>query len=300
VAHVFLAVYIVSFSLGLVVITVGSLARVRSGLAAFRHATLLFVSALVLLLCEILKTYEIATLENVFGDALAVISVCLSVSGNGVLSYMICLIAYEVVLLPVAPSRRAIQVVLAAAAAAVGAAKEIFPVPFLLALNYALLTGILVYAVATVARRMDRVRNQRFQSLIRSIVITTEVMVAAMVVQIIGQLTRLAPQILSDFPLVQMAFYLVIAGLLIFHAVQYLFQGDPADYRLPDLVVKRYGISPREQEIITMLVQGFPNRVIGEKLFISSTTVKNHIYHIYQKTGVANKVQLINLINSPK
>ena len=40
--------------------------------------------------------------------------------------------------------------------------------------------------------------------------------------------------------------------------------------------------------------------MIGEKLFISTTTVKNHIYHIYQKTGVTNKIQLINLINSPK
>ena len=38
----------------------------------------------------------------------------------------------------------------------------------------------------------------------------------------------------------------------------------------------------------------------GETLFISALTVKNHIYHIYQKIGVENKIQLLNHINSPK
>jgi len=64
--------------------------------------------------------------------------------------------------------------------------------------------------------------------------------------------------------------------------------------------VQAYGISPRECEIISMMIQGFNNRMIGERLFISAATVKNHVYHIYQKTGAANKVQLMNLINPPK
>jgi DNA-binding CsgD family transcriptional regulator len=40
--------------------------------------------------------------------------------------------------------------------------------------------------------------------------------------------------------------------------------------------------------------------MIGERLYISAATVKNHIYHIYRKTGVVNKVQLLNLVNNPK
>jgi DNA-binding CsgD family transcriptional regulator len=69
---------------------------------------------------------------------------------------------------------------------------------------------------------------------------------------------------------------------------------------LPDPFVQKYSISPRECEIISMIVQGYGNRLIGEKLYISAMTVKNHIYHIYQKTAARNKVQLINLINSLK
>jgi LuxR family transcriptional regulator of csgAB operon len=38
------------------------------------------------------------------------------------------------------------------------------------------------------------------------------------------------------------------------------------------------------------------NADIEKKLYISSHTVKNHIYHIYQKLGVKNRVQISNLI----
>ncbi len=299
--HVFLAVYIFSFSVGLVVITLSMLAHARSGLVAFRHVALLFASALLLLLCEILKTYELATVEQVFGGILAVISLALTVPGNGLLACMICVGACEVVFLPVTPLRRAVHILLVIVVVALGGAKEIFPWRTFLFLNDAALTGIQVYAVVVIALRMDTIRHPRLQALVRSIVAISVVMFAGMVAQTIGQMTLLAPLSLSSFPLVQVLFYLAIVGLLLFYAVRYLFQPEFSSlYQLPEQIVKQYRISPREQEIISMLVQGFPNRVIGEKLFISSTTVKNHIYHIYQKTGVTNKIQLINLINPPK
>jgi DNA-binding CsgD family transcriptional regulator len=69
---------------------------------------------------------------------------------------------------------------------------------------------------------------------------------------------------------------------------------------LPEDFVRRYGISHRESDIIEMMARGFSNSTIAEKLFISTLTVKNHVYHIYQKTGAGNKVQLLNLINTLK
>ena len=47
-----------------------------------------------------------------------------------------------------------------------------------------------------------------------------------------------------------------------------------------------------------MIMQGYPNRTIGERLFISDRTVKNHISSIYRKTGAANKVQLLNMVRN--
>lgn len=57
-----------------------------------------------------------------------------------------------------------------------------------------------------------------------------------------------------------------------------------------------YGISNREKEIITLILDGKTNREIEDALFISLKTVKNHVYRIYRKMGINNRVQLINLV----
>jgi ligand-binding sensor domain-containing protein/DNA-binding CsgD family transcriptional regulator len=61
-------------------------------------------------------------------------------------------------------------------------------------------------------------------------------------------------------------------------------------------VFKKYNITQREQEIITMILDGANNKDIEKKLFISSSTVRNHIYNIYQKLGIQNRIGLANLI----
>ena len=61
-----------------------------------------------------------------------------------------------------------------------------------------------------------------------------------------------------------------------------------------------YSISRREEEVIKHLCEGKTNKEISKALFISLQTVKDHIYRIYQKTDVKNRVQLINLIQSYK
>jgi DNA-binding CsgD family transcriptional regulator len=59
-----------------------------------------------------------------------------------------------------------------------------------------------------------------------------------------------------------------------------------------------FKISKREEEVIRELCSGKSNKEIGQALFISLQTVKDHIYRVYQKTNVRNRVQLINLIQS--
>jgi DNA-binding CsgD family transcriptional regulator len=59
-----------------------------------------------------------------------------------------------------------------------------------------------------------------------------------------------------------------------------------------------HNISNREEEVIRHLSAGKSNKEISEVLFISLQTVKDHVYRIYQKTDVKNRVQLINLIQS--
>jgi len=59
-----------------------------------------------------------------------------------------------------------------------------------------------------------------------------------------------------------------------------------------------HNISNREQEIIQLILEGMSNADIEKKLYISPHTVKNHIYNIYQKLGVKNRVQISNLVRN--
>lgn len=50
-------------------------------------------------------------------------------------------------------------------------------------------------------------------------------------------------------------------------------------------------LSPRQTEILSMIAIGASNHEISEKLFISPHTVKNHLYHIFKKIRVSNRIQ---------
>ena len=51
-------------------------------------------------------------------------------------------------------------------------------------------------------------------------------------------------------------------------------------------------LSNREQEVAAWVVQGFLNKEIAEKLYISEQTVKNHLHNIFEKLGVSNRLEL--------
>jgi DNA-binding NarL/FixJ family response regulator len=51
-------------------------------------------------------------------------------------------------------------------------------------------------------------------------------------------------------------------------------------------------VSDREKQIVQLVAQGLRNREIGEKLFISEQTVKNHLHNIFDKLGVSDRLEL--------
>ncbi|HEX4374614.1 MAG TPA: response regulator transcription factor [Puia sp.] len=53
-------------------------------------------------------------------------------------------------------------------------------------------------------------------------------------------------------------------------------------------------LSKRENEILELLAKGLIYKEIGAKLFIEAETVRKHVYHIYEKLHVDNKVEAIN------
>lgn len=55
-----------------------------------------------------------------------------------------------------------------------------------------------------------------------------------------------------------------------------------------------FQLSNREREILDLLFKGKSNQEIERELFISSHTVRNHVYNIYQKLDVSSRLQLLN------
>jgi DNA-binding NarL/FixJ family response regulator len=51
------------------------------------------------------------------------------------------------------------------------------------------------------------------------------------------------------------------------------------------------GLSPREREVLALLVEGLPNKLIARRLEISEKTVKSHLTHVFRQIGVTDRTQ---------
>jgi DNA-binding NarL/FixJ family response regulator len=60
----------------------------------------------------------------------------------------------------------------------------------------------------------------------------------------------------------------------------------------PGKARERSPLSQREREIVTLVAQGYKNKEMAEKMFISEQTVKNHLHNIFDKLGVSDRLEL--------
>lgn len=74
--------------------------------------------------------------------------------------------------------------------------------------------------------------------------------------------------------------------------------GSPMSMKIARMVTQSFRrkpppepLSPREQEVLEKLKQGYSYQAIGDALFIEKSTVKFHIKNIYRKLHVANRVE---------
>ena len=65
-------------------------------------------------------------------------------------------------------------------------------------------------------------------------------------------------------------------------------------------VVNAYNLTPRELEAARIAAEGLSNRQVAEQMQISEGTVKQYLYHVYDKVGVWNRDQLRYKVESLK
>ena len=125
----------------------------------------------------------------------------------------------------------------------------------------------------------------------------------------IGASTVLLPLvILEDVGLLRIPAFPYLSGQIFFAATtafailhahkslrrpKYARGGVPSSY-----FVEHFGVSERELEVVTGVMNGQSNNEIAEMLFISPRTVEKHLYNVYQKAGIKSRLQLFNLLRS--
>jgi len=61
-----------------------------------------------------------------------------------------------------------------------------------------------------------------------------------------------------------------------------------------------HGLTPREAEVLLKLARGRSLPYIADQLYVTTGTIKTHTIHIYRKLGIANKQELIDLVEAER
>ncbi len=76
--------------------------------------------------------------------------------------------------------------------------------------------------------------------------------------------------------------------------------GRPHDssFEKNERVIKTLGLTGKEIEVLELLAEGGSNEDIAKQLFVSTSTIKSHLVHLYQKLDVSRRVQAIQKAKS--
>lgn len=109
-----------------------------------------------------------------------------------------------------------------------------------------------------------------------------------------------------DVTMLTCAIIITIAGGLVFTMADLmkLYQAKPKERVIDSIeaqcaaIAKSYGLTPRETEVFRLLAEGRSTPYIKDALSIAESTAKHHISSIYRKTGVYDRQELIDLVQS--
>jgi DNA-binding NarL/FixJ family response regulator len=66
-----------------------------------------------------------------------------------------------------------------------------------------------------------------------------------------------------------------------------------ADYQRAPLSLESVGLTPRQSDVLALLLQGKPNKLIARELNVSVETVKDHVAAVLRALGVSSRTQAV-------
>jgi DNA-binding CsgD family transcriptional regulator len=67
--------------------------------------------------------------------------------------------------------------------------------------------------------------------------------------------------------------------------------------KISEAFISAYKITKREAEVVELISHGLTNQQIADRLYVSLTTVRTHIYNVFQKTGAESRVHLLRIVS---
>ena len=123
---------------------------------------------------------------------------------------------------------------------------------------------------------------------------------------LLGSFVELAPRVLSIVELGCVCL-LLLAYLFLFtdRSMTGLLGMRPSSGKRPfrercERVARDHDLTPREQEIMTLVAKGRSTPRIQEVLGLTAGTVNTHLAHLYRKLDVHDKQELIDLLEAPQ
>ncbi|TKJ84765.1 LuxR family transcriptional regulator [Paenibacillus sp. CFBP13512] len=110
-----------------------------------------------------------------------------------------------------------------------------------------------------------------------------------------SQFTNIDPALISQFRLFMLSRHTLQTEISLMEEkpVPRALTAEVAEGRGLDAIVKEFGLSPREKEVLELVVKASSNKEIAAALFISEHTVKNHLTNIFNKMSVTDRAQAI-------
>ena len=108
--------------------------------------------------------------------------------------------------------------------------------------------------------------------------------------KIFGFISLIRSQSMDNFSAEESALLRILQPLLEL-SLNNIYPPPPSPER--SVLAARYQLTDRELDVIDQIIAGSPNKDIADDLFLSLSTVKTHLQHIFEKTAVASRTQLL-------
>jgi DNA-binding CsgD family transcriptional regulator len=296
--HALALAYFLTIIAGFIVVTLSLLLYTRFASPAYLYWALIMLGGTLLITAKAVTHYLLLAGSSTYWFGFLSFML-FGFSGELLLGYGVPLIAYGVAGIRIAPGRGALHRLVVAVLGALVVIEGLREDAMVAAIRMILRIVWIGYGYVIMISGTRTVMEQNQRAVIRAFLVTGSIVLPIMLLAALATLFMPDSVALREAPVASLMWLSAYSALSIVLLVRFVFgPQNKVSWEVSDQFARIFRISKRESEIIRLVLEGNTEARIGDLLFISRRTVVNHVYNVYRKTCVKNRVQLINLVNT--